>query len=169
MAADTEPSPGMETWPGFRGGTIWLYCYGVSNIINNKWYPKWLLYRMWRGGGDTESPAVFWWPAPLTRRQAGSWAACRRTTPFMLDLDTQKGHIQEERWLVKLTITMARWPIHQSAMYNCTMQCKCVSCIVKLRQGSAREWPLRRKASKLQPLPRAYIKVGCHHHHPPDV
>ena len=28
-------------------------------------------------------------------------------------------------------------------------------------------WPLRRKASKPKPLPRAYIKVGCHHHHPP--
>ena len=23
-------------------------------------------------------------------------------------------------------------------------------------------WPSRRKASKLKPLPRAYIKVGCH-------
>ena len=27
-------------------------------------------------------------------------------------------------------------------------------------------WPLRRKALKLKPLPRAYIKVGCHHHPP---
>ena len=26
-------------------------------------------------------------------------------------------------------------------------------------------WPLRRKASKLKPLPRAYTKVGCHHHY----
>ena len=24
-------------------------------------------------------------------------------------------------------------------------------------------WPLRRKALKLKPLPRAYTKVGCHH------
>ena len=32
-------------------------------------------------------------------------------------------------------------------------------------------WFLRQKASKLKPLPRAYIKVGCHHHHhpPPEV
>ena len=33
----------------------------------------------------------------------------------------------------------------------------------RVRQGSARDgqgWPLRRKASKLKPLPRAYIKVG---------
>ena len=32
--------------------------------------------------------------------------------------------------------------------------------------------PLRRKALKLKPLPRAYIKVGCHHHHhhhPPPI
>ena len=26
-------------------------------------------------------------------------------------------------------------------------------------------WLSRRKVSKLKPLPRAYIKVGCHHHH----
>ena len=38
--------------------------------------------------------------------------------------------------------------------------------IVKLRQGSGKdrhigkEWPLRRKALKLEALPRAYIKVG---------
>ena len=25
---------------GFRGATIWLYCYGVGCVINNKWYPK---------------------------------------------------------------------------------------------------------------------------------
>ena len=24
-------------------------------------------------------------------------------------------------------------------------------------------WPSRRKAAKPKPLPRAYIKVGCHH------
>ena len=28
-------------------------------------------------------------------------------------------------------------------------------------------WPLRRKALKLKPLPRAYTKVGCHHPPPP--
>ena len=28
-------------------------------------------------------------------------------------------------------------------------------------------WPLRWKASKLKPLPRAYTKVGCHHPPPP--
>ena len=28
-------------------------------------------------------------------------------------------------------------------------------------------WQSRWKASKLKPLPRAYIKVGCHHHPPP--
>ena len=38
---------------------------------------------------------------------------------------------------------------------------------VKLRQGSARDGE-GLKASKLKPLPRAYIKVGCHHH-PPEV
>ena len=33
-------------------------------------------------------------------------------------------------------------------------------------KGQARDgkgWPLRRKVLKLKPLPRAYIKVGCHH------
>ena len=30
-------------------------------------------------------------------------------------------------------------------------------------------WPISWKASKLKPLPRAYIKVGCHHHPPPKV
>ena len=45
----------------------------------------------------------------------------------------------------------------------------------RVRQGSARngkEWQSRRKASKLKPLPRAYIKVGCHpptHHPPPTI
>ena len=37
-------------------------------------------------------------------------------------------------------------------------------------KGQARmgkRWPLRRKASKLKPLPRAYIKVGCHLPPPP--
>ena len=40
---------------------------------------------------------------------------------------------------------------------------KVVISIVKLRRGQARigkGWPLRRKASKLKPEPRAYIKVG---------
>ena len=35
----------------------------------------------------------------------------------------------------------------------------------RVRQGRARKgkgWPLRQKASKLKPLPRAYTKVGCH-------
>ena len=43
----------------------------------------------------------------------------------------------------------------------------CCEAQARVRQGSARigkEWPLRRKALKLEPLPRAYIKVGCHHH-----
>ena len=48
--------------------------------------------------------------------------------------------------------------------YSCEAQ-------ARVRQGSARDGPLRRKALKLKPLPRAYIKVGCHppthHHHPP--
>ena len=36
----------------------------------------------------------------------------------------------------------------------------------RVRQGSG--WPLRRKASKLKPKLKAYIKVGCHlHTHPP--
>ena len=30
-------------------------------------------------------------------------------------------------------------------------------------------WQSRRKASKLKPLPRAYIKVGCHHPPPPPT
>ena len=36
--------------------------------------------------------------------------------------------------------------------------------IVKLRQGSGKDWQgsARQKALKLKPLPRAYIKVGCH-------
>ena len=35
---------------GFRGATIWLYCYGVGFVINNKWYPKWLnCVRIWAG------------------------------------------------------------------------------------------------------------------------
>ena len=35
---------------GFRGATIWLYCYGVGCVINNKWYPKWLnCVRIWAG------------------------------------------------------------------------------------------------------------------------
>ena len=49
-----------------------------------------------------------------------------------------------------------------------------VPVIVKLRQGSGKGqarmgkgWPLRQKASKLKPLPRAYIKVGCHLPPPP--
>ena len=33
----------------------------------------------------------------------------------------------------------------------------------RVRQGSARDGPIRRKALKLKPEPRAYIKVGCHH------
>ena len=44
--------------------------------------------------------------------------------------------------------------------YSCEAQ-------ARVRQGSARDGPLRRKALKLKPLPRAYIKVGCHHHHHP--
>ena len=35
----------------------------------------------------------------------------------------------------------------------------------RVRQGRARKgkgWPVRQKASKLKPLPRAYTKVGCH-------
>ena len=38
----------------------------------------------------------------------------------------------------------------------------------RVRQGRARDgqwWPVRRKALKLKPLPRAYIKVGCHNLH----
>ena len=35
---------------GIRGATIWLYCYGVGCVINNKWYPKWLnCVRIWAG------------------------------------------------------------------------------------------------------------------------
>ena len=34
------------------------------------------------------------------------------------------------------------------------------SCEAQARIGKG--WPSRRKASKLKPLPRAYIKVGCH-------
>ena len=33
----------------------------------------------------------------------------------------------------------------------------------RVRQGSAKGWSLRRKASKLKLEPRAYTKVGCHH------
>ena len=35
-----------------------------------------------------------------------------------------------------------------------------VSCEAQARIGTG--WPSRQKASKLKPLPRAYIKVGCH-------
>ena len=35
-----------------------------------------------------------------------------------------------------------------------------VYCEAQARIGKG--WPLRRKASKLKALPRAYIKVGCH-------
>ena len=43
--------------------------------------------------------------------------------------------------------------------------------IVKLRQGSGKDrqgMAVKAKASKLKPLPRAYIKVGCHPP-PPEV
>ena len=42
---------------------------------------------------------------------------------------------------------------------------------MKLRQGSGKEWPLRGKALKLTPLPRAYInpKLVATTHHPPEV
>ena len=33
-------------------------------------------------------------------------------------------------------------------------------CEAQARTGKG--WPLRRKTLKLKPLPRAYIKVGCH-------
>ena len=41
--------------------------------------------------------------------------------------------------------------------------------VVKLRQGSGKDGQgMARKAKGLKaPLPRAYIKVGCHHHPPP--
>ena len=38
---------------------------------------------------------------------------------------------------------------------HCTINCE-----AQARIGKG--WPSRRKASKLKPLPRAYIKVGCH-------
>ena len=38
--------------------------------------------------------------------------------------------------------------------------------IVKLRQGSCKEG-MALKAKGLKPLPRAYIKIGCHHTPPP--
>ena len=31
----------------------------------------------------------------------------------------------------------------------------------RVRQGQGRDGPVRQKALKLKPLPRAYIKVGC--------
>ena len=40
---------------------------------------------------------------------------------------------------------------------------------VKLRQESGKDWQgmaPKAKGLKLKPLPRAYIKVGCHHHPP---
>ena len=60
--------------------------------------------------------------------------------------------------------------IHFSASESCFQESFVVFnilcfVIVKLRQGSGKdrqEWQSRRKASKLKPLPRAYIKVGCH-------
>ena len=42
---DRDMGWGLATYwgsGGFRGATIWLYCYGVGCVINNKWYPKWL-------------------------------------------------------------------------------------------------------------------------------
>ena len=44
--------------------------------------------------------------------------------------------------------------------------------IVKLRQGSGKDrqgMALWRKALKLKPLPRSYIKVGCHPPPPPPA
>ena len=44
------------------------------------------------------------------------------------------------------------------------------SFVVKLRQGSGKDRQgMGLKAKGLIPLPRAYFKVGCHHHHPPTT
>ena len=55
-------------------------------------------------------------------------------------------------------------------IHNSSVQCKSVrgGCEAQARKGKG--GPLRRKALKLKPLPRAYIKVGWHPpptHHPP--
>ena len=69
------------------------------------------------------------------------------------------------------------WHIHWhiaffGAMYLVLIQLQYCD-IVKLRQGSGKDWQgmaVKQKASKLKPLPRAYIKVGYHPPtHPPPT
>ena len=88
---------------------------------------------------------------------------------------TAKNERNMNKWTMDIICTMESFGLYEAVVnilsyFNIRVNNKKkVVLVVKLRQGSGKGqaridkgWQLRRKASKLKPLPRAYIKVGCH-------
>ena len=79
----------------------------------------------WRGHGELSS---FLMTRTSDPPQAGTWAADNATTPFMLYLDNQKGHIQEKKYSSKtfLTIAVVANPPGSIAMAMCAQNNYCI-------------------------------------------